>query len=185
MNMIRAVRRRFTVGHLATAKDPATLRHAAAELLATAIFVFAAEGATLSLGRMHHHDKGGGGLVAVALAHALALAAAVGCAANISGGHVNPAVTFGAGALAAPLAVGLLAGANVLACGALEGAVMNPARAFGPAVVGSRRWRHQWVYWVGPMVGAGLSGVVYEHLVAGPAAEEEEPAPSCGDRRRA
>ncbi|AQL10075.1 Aquaporin TIP3.1 [Zea mays] len=163
MNMIRAVRRRFTVGHLATAKDPATLRHAAAELLATAIFVFAAEGATLSLGRMHHHDKGGGGLVAVALAHALALAAAVGCAANISGGHVNPAVTFGA----------------------LEGAVMNPARAFGPAVVGSRRWRHQWVYWVGPMVGAGLSGVVYEHLVAGPAAEEEEPAPSCGDRRRA
>uniref|UniRef100_A0A804RC56 Aquaporin TIP3.1 n=1 Tax=Zea mays TaxID=4577 RepID=A0A804RC56_MAIZE len=98
MNMIRAVRRRFTVGHLATAKDPATLRHAAAELLATAIFVFAAEGATLSLGRMHHHDKGGGGLVAVALAHALALAAAVGCAANISGGHVNPAVTFGAAA---------------------------------------------------------------------------------------
>lgn len=268
MNMIRAVRRRFTVGHLATAKDPATLRHAAAELLATAIFVFAAEGATLSLGRMHHHDKGGGGLAAVALAHALALAAAVGCAANISGGHVNPAVTFGAllagriclvrslvywaaqllgavaaalvlrlatggmhlpeyalaggvsgwnaavleaamafglmyayfatvmdkarrvragaGALAAPLAVGLLAGANVLACGALEGAVMNPARAFGPAVVGSRRWRHQWVYWVGPMVGAGLSGVVYEHLVAGTAAEEEEePAPSCGDRRRA
>jgi aquaporin TIP len=50
MNMIRAVRRRFTIGHLATAKDPATLRHAAAELLATAIFVFAAEGATLSLG---------------------------------------------------------------------------------------------------------------------------------------
>lgn len=50
MNMIRAVRRRFTVGHLATAKDPATLRHAAAELLATAIFVFAAEGSVLSLG---------------------------------------------------------------------------------------------------------------------------------------
>ena len=41
--MIREVRRRFTVGHLATATDPATLRRAAAELLATAIFVFAAE----------------------------------------------------------------------------------------------------------------------------------------------
>ncbi|EER95659.1 aquaporin TIP3-1 [Sorghum bicolor] len=270
MNMIRSVRRRFTVGHMATATDPATLRRAAAELLATAIFVFAAEGATLSLGRMHRHDKGGGvvgGLVVVALAHALALAAAVACAANTSGGHVNPAVTFGAllagriclvrslvywaaqllgavaaalvlrlatggmhlpeyalagcvsgwqaavleaamafglmhayfvtvmdhhtrrvragagaGAVAAPLAVGLLAGANVLACGALEGAVMNPARAFGPAVVGSRRWGNHWVYWVGPMVGAGLSGVLYEHLVAG--GEEAEPAPSCGGRRR-
>jgi aquaporin TIP len=75
--------------------------------------------------------------------------------------------------VAAPLAVGLLAGANVLACGALEGAVMNPARAFGPAVVGSRRWGNHWVYWVGPMVGAGLSGVLYEHLVAGPAGREE------------
>jgi aquaporin TIP len=75
--------------------------------------------------------------------------------------------------VAAPLAVGLLAGANVLACGALEGAVMNPARAFGPAVVGSRRWGNHWVYWVGPMVGAGLSGVLYEHLVAGPAGGEE------------
>jgi hypothetical protein len=50
MNMIRSVRRRFTVGHLATATDPATLRRAAAELLATAIFVFAAEGAALTLG---------------------------------------------------------------------------------------------------------------------------------------
>ncbi|XP_066388910.1 aquaporin TIP3-1-like [Miscanthus floridulus] len=270
MNMIRSVRRRFTVGHLATATDPATLRRAAAELLATAIFVFAAEGATLTLGRMHGHDKGVvGGLVAVALVHALALAAAVACAANTSGGHVNPAITFvallagqiclvrslvywaaqllgavaaalvlrlatggmhlpeyelaggvsgwqaavleaamafglmhayfatvmnqtrrvhaGAGAVvAAPLAVGLLAGSNVLACGALEGAVMNPARAFGPAVVGSRRWGNHWVYWTGPMVGAGLSGVVYEHLVAGPAGgEEEEPAPSCDGRRRA
>jgi aquaporin TIP len=37
-----------------------------------------------------------GGLVALAHAHALALAAAVAVAMNISGGHVNPAVTFGA-----------------------------------------------------------------------------------------
>jgi aquaporin TIP len=35
-----------------------------------------------------------GGLVALALAHALALSVAV--AVNISGGHVNPAITFGA-----------------------------------------------------------------------------------------
>lgn len=35
------------------------------------------------------------GLVAVAVAHGLALFVAVAIGANISGGHVNPAVTFG------------------------------------------------------------------------------------------
>lgn len=36
------------------------------------------------------------GLVAAAVAHAFALFVAVSVGANISGGHVNPAVTFGA-----------------------------------------------------------------------------------------
>lgn len=36
------------------------------------------------------------GLLAAALAHAFALFVAVSVGANISGGHVNPAVTFGA-----------------------------------------------------------------------------------------
>ena len=35
------------------------------------------------------------GLVAVAIAHAFALFVGVAVAANISGGHLNPAVTFG------------------------------------------------------------------------------------------
>ncbi|ERN00778.1 hypothetical protein AMTR_s00106p00152110 [Amborella trichopoda] len=35
------------------------------------------------------------GLVAIAVAHGLALFVAVSMAANISGGHVNPAVTLG------------------------------------------------------------------------------------------
>lgn len=35
------------------------------------------------------------GLVAIAVAHAFALFVAVSIGANISGGHVNPAVTFG------------------------------------------------------------------------------------------
>lgn len=36
------------------------------------------------------------GLIAEAIAHAFALFVAVSVGANISGGHVNPAVTFGA-----------------------------------------------------------------------------------------
>lgn len=36
------------------------------------------------------------GLVVIALAHALSLFAAVASSMNVSGGHINPAVTFGA-----------------------------------------------------------------------------------------
>lgn len=45
-----------------------------------------------------YKDRGLGasGLVLIALAHALSLFAAVASSMNVSGGHVNPAVTFGA-----------------------------------------------------------------------------------------
>ncbi|KAF8722542.1 hypothetical protein HU200_022370 [Digitaria exilis] len=244
--------RRFTVGRSEDATHPDTIRAAISEFLATAIFVFAAEGSYYALLLLTHSHAAvatapndmstAGGLVSVALAHALALAAAVAVAVNISGGHVNPAITFGAliggrisliravfywvaqllGAIAAtlllrlatggarppgfalasgvgdwhavlleaamtfglmyayyatvidpkrghvgtvaPLAVGFMLGANVLAGGPFDGAGMNPARVFGPALVGWR-WRHHWVYWLGPFIGAGLAGLVYEYLV--------------------
>lgn len=61
----------------------------------------------------------------------------------------------------APLAIGFVLGANILVGGPFDGASMNPARAFGPALVGWR-WKHHWVYWVGPLLGGGLAGIVYE-----------------------
>uniref|UniRef100_A0ACD5U6B4 Uncharacterized protein n=1 Tax=Avena sativa TaxID=4498 RepID=A0ACD5U6B4_AVESA len=235
-------RRGFTVGRSEDATHPDTIRAAISEFFATAIFVFAAEGSILSLGKLYHDMSTAGGLVAVALAHALALAVAVSVAVNISGGHVNPAITFGAllggritlvraifywvaqllGAIVAslllrlttggmrppgfslasgvgdwhavlleavmtfglmyayyatvidpkrghvgtigPLAVGFLLGANMLAGGPFDGAAMNPARVFGPALVGWR-WRHHWVYWLGPFLGSGFAGLLYEYLV--------------------
>lgn len=61
----------------------------------------------------------------------------------------------------APIAIGFIVGANILAGGAFDGASMNPAVSFGPALV-SWSWANHWVYWVGPLIGGGLAGVVYE-----------------------
>lgn len=70
----------------------------------------------------------------------------------------------GIGAIA-PLAIGFVAGANILVGGPFDGAAMNPARAFGPALIGWN-WRHHWVYWVGPLIGAGLASALYEFVMA-------------------
>lgn len=61
----------------------------------------------------------------------------------------------------APIAIGFIVGANILAGGAFDGASMNPAVSFGPALV-SWSWDNHWVYWVGPLIGGGLAGIVYE-----------------------
>ena len=61
----------------------------------------------------------------------------------------------------------LVAGAvtvGVLAGGILTGAAMNPLRAFGPALV-SGQWSFQMVYWIGPMLGGALAGVVCGHFL--------------------
>ncbi|KAL6204668.1 PREDICTED: probable aquaporin TIP1-2 [Fragaria vesca subsp. vesca] len=73
------------------------LRAALAEFISTLIFVFAGSGSGVAFAELT--DNGAttpAGLVAAAIAHAFALFVAVAIAANISGGHVNPAVTFGA-----------------------------------------------------------------------------------------
>ncbi|KAK2976535.1 hypothetical protein RJ640_023773 [Escallonia rubra] len=62
-----------------------------------------------------------------------------------------------------PLLTGLVVGANIMAGGAFSGAAMNPARAFGPAFV-SGDWTDHWVYWVGPLIGGGLAGFMFENF---------------------
>ncbi len=72
----------------------------------------------------------------------------------------------------------LVAGAvtvGVLAGGILTGAAMNPLRAFGPALV-SGQWSFQMVYWIGPMLGGALAGVVCGHFLFVEEEAEEGPA---------
>ncbi|XP_065860191.1 probable aquaporin TIP5-1 [Euphorbia lathyris] len=211
-----------------------------AEFISTFFYVFAVVGSAMA-SRKLMPGADPSNLVIVAVATAFALSSAVYIAGNISGGHVNPAVTFsmavgghisvptalfywtsqmiasvmaclllqllavgqsiptykiaeemtgfGASFLEGvltfglvycvyaagdnrrsvvggigPLMIGLMAGANVLASGPFSGGSMNPACAFGAAVAAGK-FKNQAVYWVGPLLGATLAGLLYDNVV--------------------
>ena len=71
-------------------------RSTLAEFIATLLFVFLGAGAVIVSGGLPNGDLDPARLVAIALAHGLAIAFLVYATANISGGHINPAVTFAA-----------------------------------------------------------------------------------------
>lgn len=40
---------------------------------------------------------------------------------------------------------------------------LNPARSLGPSFV-LNRWENHWVYWLGPMAGGAISGIIYQYV---------------------
>ncbi|KAL2933409.1 Aquaporin TIP1-1 [Bienertia sinuspersici] len=88
---------RIAVGTTDEARHPNTLKAGLAEFISTLIFVFAGQGSGMAFAKLTAGAANTpAGLVAASIAHAFALFVAVAVGANISGGHVNPAVTFGA-----------------------------------------------------------------------------------------
>jgi len=88
---------RIAIGSHHETYNSGALKAALAEFISTLIFVFAGQGSGMAFSKLT--DGGANtpaGLISAAIAHAFALFVAVSVGANISGGHVNPAVTFGA-----------------------------------------------------------------------------------------
>lgn len=227
-----------------------------AEALGTFALCFIGAGAICMTTKM---GATGAGLLGVAIAHGIALSIAVSATMNVSGGHVNPAVTVAmlvtgrisfadavgyiiaqcAGAtvagflvltifkgMSAPdgtavtvaaqlgtpnfdaksmsmgtailieailtfllvfsifgtavdprapkiggFGIGLTICADILVGGPLTGAAMNPARTFGPGLIATMNgclgsfWSQHMVYWVGPIIGAVVAGLIYDNLI--------------------
>jgi len=65
----------------------------------------------------------------------------------------------------APILIGFTLAVNILAVGAYTGGSLNPARSLGPAIF-SNQWEHHYVYWIGPLVGAIVAGLLYRTVWA-------------------
>ncbi|KAK4482664.1 hypothetical protein RD792_009829 [Penstemon davidsonii] len=87
---------RVAVGNTNEFTQPGAIKAAVAEFISTLIFVFAGSGSGIAYNKVTGNaPTSPGGLIAASVAHAFGLFVAVSVSANISGGHVNPAVTFG------------------------------------------------------------------------------------------
>src|SRR5207247_10759442 len=75
----------------------------------------------------------------------------------VYGTGIDPKGSFNA---VGGFAIGLTISIDIMMGGPLTGAAMNPARWFGPAVV-SQFFDNWYVYWIGPLLGAIVAGLLY------------------------
>ncbi|XP_020148459.1 aquaporin PIP2-5 [Aegilops tauschii subsp. strangulata] len=67
----------------------------------------------------------------------------------------------------APLLIGFAVLMAHLATIPVTGTGINPARSFGAAVVynGGKAWDDQWIFWVGPFIGAAVAMVYHQYIL--------------------
>ncbi|KAI4314720.1 hypothetical protein L6164_027600 [Bauhinia variegata] len=73
----------------------------------------------------------------------------------------------------APLPIGFAVFMVHLATIPITGTGINPARSFGAAVIydNSKVWDDQWIFWVGPFVGALLAAAYHQYTLRASAAK--------------
>ena len=156
---------------------PKLLRPLAAEFIGTLLFVFLGAGSVVAF-VANGPTTGSIGPVGVALAHGVGMAVIVSMTMNISGGHINPAVTFGL--WIADRMPGKLVWQYILAqvLGAVAGAALVkavlPRMAVGVALVGTPRLASE----VGFMQGVWIEALLTFFLVSavfGTAVSSEAP----------
>lgn len=84
-----------------------------------------------------------------------------------------------------PLAIGLTVALDIMAIGPITGGAMNPARVLGPALA-SGMWQNHWIYWVGPLAGGALAGLLHHYFFIAPAPTvpvAEHGGPTPGEQR--
>src|ERR1700737_3734566 len=59
--------------------------------------------------------------------------------------------------------IGLTISLGILVAGPLTGGALNPARRFGPALA-APHWANHGVFWVGPLAGGFVAGLLYDSL---------------------
>ena len=156
---------------------PKLLRPLAAEFIGTLLFVFLGAGSVVAF-VANGPTTGSIGPVGVALAHGVGMAVIVSMTMSISGGHMNPAVTFGL--WIADRVPGKLVWQYILAqvLGAVAGAALVkavlPRMAVGVALVGTPRLASE----VGFMEGVWIEALLTFFLVSavfGTAVSSEAP----------
>jgi glycerol uptake facilitator-like aquaporin len=71
--------------------------------------------------------------------------------------------TRGGSQSVAGFGVGLAVAIETLVAAPFTGAALNPARSFGPALA-THHWQNHGVYWVGPLFGGALAGILYDAI---------------------